>query len=229
MKSLCHIARRKAYRATFISALIVPIIAGLALTACSDDDGPYAEAYVQALADVTLSAEGARQQIMLDNGTTYMLTNAGAIALKDAETPCRAVVVYTVEDATHARLYNLLRVFCQSPSQLEEAQIKHDPLTLESIWRSGRYVNLRMSLAGGTDVSHVLAFADEGITTQADGTRCLRLALSHEQTGTPAAYHTTTFASCPLNAYADALTAGTDSVSLTLTTTRGIETHTFAF
>ena len=66
--------------------------------------------------------------------------------------------------------------------KLPEATAKTDPLDIQSVWKSGNYINLIL-LPMAKEKSHIFHFIDEGISNNGDGSRTLHLTLYHNQNG----------------------------------------------
>lgn len=147
--------------------------------------------------------------MQLDNGTLLNITNP--IQLLRPDTTYRSIVTYTLHD-NQATLYQHVQAFAPLPIKADpDMEIITDSCHIEALWRSGRYLNARMQVLG-KDVSHIVGFIDQGITTQADGSQTLHILLYHDQNSDPKAFTRTFYLSIPLYPYASQLQSNRDSV-----------------
>ena len=98
----------------------------------------------------------------------------------------------------------------------EYESIHTDPVSIQSIWRSGDYLNMVLQIMV-KDQKHELSFIENGITTNADGTQTLTLTLYHDRKGDVEGFNEKQYLSIPLWHYQDILNKG-DQIVLQLNT-----------
>lgn len=203
---------------TVIFAALALGFAATWCTACSDDEAP-ARAYRQDLAELLTDASGFITRLVLDDGDTLALINAGSRGPLVPDTAYRVAALYELHPAG-AELLSYSAVFSPRPVVLTGNLPECDPLSLDALWRGGRYVNFLISFRAGGE-THSVAFGDAGITDRPDGSRLLNLELYHSRGTDPAYYKQQVYLSCPLAGYADLLTPGRDSVAVSVLTDEG--------
>ncbi len=189
-------------------------------TACEDDDTPL-PAYITELAELQTDADGRAFRLIQDQGSILNIANTQDINRLVADTIYRVQVLYVKEDDNTVTVSGLSGVTSPLPISIKEEEMKRDPLQLDAIWRSGRYVNFITSLSTAGN-SHIFAFADNGISIQNDGSLLLRIELYHDRNNDPEHFTRQAVLSCPLFEYEEALTEGRDSVEITVNTYKGV-------
>ena len=107
-------------------------------------------------------------------------------------------------------------------------EIHTDPVAIQSIWRSGDYLNL-IALAMVKDRTHEFHFIDNGITHNEDGTKTLNLTLYHDRHDDVEGFNRKVYLSVPLRTYADVLQKG-DKIIFTLNTYKeGMPSRSFTY
>lgn len=217
----CKLSKRSRWGQWFVRmsclCLLWPIVA------CNEEE-PW-EAYRQDFAELRTDANGFTQDLKPDGDTWLAVLNkVGGLT---ADSLYRVTATY-IQRPRGVELYNLSQVLSPFPRTYSPNAIKTDPVHLNAIWSSGRYINLRLTLrtGGGT---HYFGFCDEGIEELTDGCRKLRLTLLHNQNNDPTYYSRETFLSCPVYHYAGTLRHDVDSICLVLHTFEGKREHTFAY
>ncbi|MDO4929769.1 MAG: NigD-like C-terminal domain-containing protein [Bacteroidales bacterium] len=203
-----------------LAALLLVLTAPL--VACSDDE-EVAKSFRQDLAEIVTDADGVQRYLVRDDGDTLLVTNGAARNVLSPDTVYRVRALYTLNDQG-AEVSTLTSVFSPNPVEMTSSVVLRDSLSLDAIWRGGRYVNLLVSYKSG-GINHSAAFIDNGIVTSPSGTRLLRLTLYHSNNGDREYYTQQVYMSCPLYNYADQLTSGRDSIEFTVTTYDGTVKH----
>ncbi len=191
----------------------------LCLAACEDNETPL-PAYVTELAELQTDADGMARRLRQDNGGNLTIINAHDIKPLVADTLYRVQVMYVKGDDEAVTVTDLRSVISPQPRKFKAEEMKRDPLQLDALWRSGRYVNFSISLLTAGN-AHTFAFADNGIRRRTDGSHLLRIELYHNQNNDPEHYTRQTILSCPLYEYENVLVKGRDSVEVTVTTHQG--------
>lgn len=188
---------------------------GLALTAllgtlataagCSSEpydtgDGRYS--YLQAefgMAHVTTAKTV--DYILTDRGDSVSLgTPATASWLPAKDTLCRALVYYDVKTR---RVFTLSQVMvAPALDKAHAADAPTDPLTLESAWPGGGYLNIGFAVKSGQtdelDARQTIGLRVDSVETEGDTVRAVTLRLLHGQNGVPQYYTVRDYLSTPL-------------------------------
>lgn len=193
------------------------------IAACNEEEPP--EAYRQDFSELRTDADGFVQALKPDGDTWKPVLNS--IGNLTPDSLYRVTAMY-IQRPKGVELYNLSPVLSPFPRPYAPEVMKTDPLSVNAVWSSGRYINLRLMLrtGGGT---HYFGFNEEGIDTLPNGFRKLRLTLLHNQNGDATYYSREALLSCPIYDYVGTLRSGTDSVCITLHTFEGRQERTFVF
>ena len=207
-------------------AWLVAVFASVGLQSCKDDEYVYPEVLTEFIGLQT-DASGTGCELVSDKGQTLRIQPRDGLVGLVADTLYRTVSVYSVigdDGTTQAKLYSCSRVLSllPVPSNTFKGGVKTDPVDIQSLWRSGNYLNMVL-LVQVKQEKHTYHFIDEGIT-EADGVRTLHLRLYHDSNGDYAAFTHRTYLSVPLWGYADRLRAG-DKVRFALNTDKEGETY----
>lgn len=130
-----------------------------------------------------------------------------------------------------ALLYSCQLIIAVKPvtvDKLPDGIAKTDPLDIQSVWKSGNYLNLIL-LPMAKEKSHIFHFMEDGITDNEDGSRTLHLTLYHNQNGDYEAFTRKSYLSIPLWAYEGRLAQG-DRVILRINTyEKGFVSYEFTY
>lgn len=177
------------------------------LLSCSDDDGKVGNLKLS-FVDLQTDGEGNTTTMQTDDGQTFTVTNP--LTRLRPDTTYRYVVYYEL-NAGGVRLASHVAAVAGKPATLSPAERVTHPVQVESIWRSGKYINLVLNIKG-KDGGHTLGFIDNGISLAPSGTRYLDLQLYHNAHNDREAYFHNVYASCLLRSYDDRLRPGRDSI-----------------
>ena len=194
---------------------------------CSEDNS-YAPPYQMDFMDIRTNSLGQGWQAIADNDEVLTLTNP--IQGLQADTVFRYVAVYT-RDGENIQLYQKTRALYAKPSALEPGETLHtDPVKVQSVWKVARYINCTL-LIPQKDKTHTLGIIDQGVTTNSQGNRIARILLFHDADNDTQAFSGTAYLSIPLQGFAQELTAGQDSIYLSIHTTAkdSVATYKFAY
>lgn len=207
----------------------------LFLGACKEDEYVYPNV-ISTFIDVTTDTSGTLQDLITDKGETLQILNREGLDGLTPDSTYRTVSIYepketdTQGNAT-ALLYSCQLIIAVKPvtaNKLPDGIAKTDPLDIQSVWKSGNYLNLIL-LPMAKEKSHIFHFIEDGITDNEDGSRTLHLTLYHNQNGDYEAFTRKSYLSIPLWAYEGRLTQG-DQVILRINTyEKGFVSYEFTY
>lgn len=185
------------------------------MTGCSDEPEDYPP-IVSDLLLVRTDALGRCQAAVLDDGSVYPLVSQDLWTDK-RDTLVRCQASYTIENGK-LNFYGLTEVFASRPYpadfilQLGDGVLPRDPMKVVSMWKSGGYINMHLSLMTAGQKGHSYAFCE-------DSTGCYSL-LHSRPSDDAEAYSKNVYFSMPIP-------QGVDTVSFSVHTYDGIFTRTF--
>lgn len=200
------------------------------LCACGEEEYVYPDVLTEFVCLKT-NEQGKGAQLITDEGKTWEIPESQRPS--DKLTPdsiYRVVSKYvTLPDTEEADVYALQSVIAPLPKAESEFEDIHtDAVTIQSIWRSGDYLNLILQVMV-KDKAHEYGFIDEGITTNEDGSRTLKLTLFHYRDNDVEGFYRKAYLSVPLWHYQDVLTPG-DLITFQLNTYKeGMTSRTFIY
>ncbi len=196
-----HRGKTPGWRTAVIAALST--LTGAA--ACSSDpydtgDGRYS--YLQAdFGMVHVTPAGAVDYLLTDHGDSVRFaTPAKASWLPAKDTLCRALVYH---DIKAKRVFTLSQVLVTSPAdKTTAANAPSDPLTLESAWPGGGYLNIGFAVKSGqtdeVDARQSIGVRVDSIEMADGRVRAVTLRLLHGQNQVPQYYTVKGYLSVPL-------------------------------
>lgn len=207
----------------------------LFLGACKEDEYVYPNV-ISTFIDVTTDTSGTLQDLITDKGETLQILNREGLDGLTPDSTYRTVSIYepketdTQGNAT-ALLYSCQLIIAVKPvtaNKLPDGIAKTDPLDIQSVWKSGNYLNLIL-LPMAKEKSHIFHFIEDGIIDNEDGSRTLHLTLYHNQNGDYEAFTRKSYLSIPLWAYEGRLAQG-DQVILRINTyEKGFVSYEFTY
>lgn len=207
----------------------------LFLGACKEDEYVYPNV-ISTFINVTTDTSGTLQDLITDKGETLQILNREGLDGLTPDSTYRTVSIYepketdTQGNAT-ALLYSCQLIIAVKPvtaNKLPDGIAKTDPLDIQSVWKSGNYLNLIL-LPMAKEKSHIFHFIEDGITDNEDGSRTLHLTLYHNQNGDYEAFTRKSYLSIPLWAYEGRLAQG-DQVILRINTyEKGFVSYEFTY
>ncbi len=205
--------------------LMLPLL----LPSCSDDY-VYPSVLTEFI-DLQTDDTGTARYLITDSGTTWHIQERSGLDGLVTDTVYRTVSMYApiTDSENEAILYSCKTIVSPIPMS-EEAftQVKTDPVSIQSIWRSGSYLNLIL-LVMIKDQNHSYHFIENQLEYNEDGTRTLYLTLFHDRHDDVEGYSSTVYLSVPLWAYADRMAEG-DSIVFSLNTyEEGMTSRTFVY
>lgn len=197
------------------------------LPSCKEDEYTYPEVLTEFI-DIQTDESGTATRLVTDKGESYRIQSRDGLSGLSADSLYRTLSVYALSDAADgestAQLYSCSLVLSPVPLPAKSFRngIKTDPADIQSMWRSGGYLNMVL-LVQVKEESHLYHFVNEGITSE-NGVQTLHLRLYHDSNNDYAAFTHKAYLSVPLWYYANVLTAG-DKVRFYLNTDKEGETY----
>ena len=198
------------------------------LTACGEDEYVYPDLITE-LSCLTTDAKGFGTQIITDEGKTWNLKEGNRPNKLTPDSTYRVVSRYAPIDDTHATAYSFWKIISPIPQPENMYETIHtDPVSIQSIWRSGDYLNLILQIKV-KDKQHELSFIDNGIVANEDGTQTLTLTLFHDRKDDVEGFDEKHYLSVPLWHYQDKLNQG-DQIVINLNTYKeGMISRTYTY
>lgn len=202
-------------RKFFLIALFI-----ISFASCEDESDVFFNNTQLDFVEMLTDNNGIARKMVLDSGDTLNLTSTIASLSKD--TLYRYVAAF-VKHENSASISSCAEAISANPSSYAGFEIKTAPLTMQSIWRGGNYVNLtlRVRTSGG---SHGFAFVEKGIKSNENGTKTLLIQLYHDQKADKYSYSRIVYLSCPLYKYEAALRHDSDSIHFVINEFTGEKT-----
>lgn len=218
-----------------IRILLYTLFCMLILGACKKDEYVYPNV-ISTFIDVTTDSEGTLQNLVSDKGETLQILNRKGLDGLTPDSIYRSVSIYepkeiNTQGQVTALLYSCQLIIAVKPvtvDKLPDGIAKTDPLNIQSVWKSGRYINLIL-LPMAKEKSHIFHFMEEGITDNGDGSHTLYLTLYHNQNGDYEAFTRKSYLSIPLWAYENRLTSGDKVIIRINTYEKGFVNYEFTY
>lgn len=199
----------------------------LFLVSCAEKGEPYPDIITE-MADIHSDHNGRLCDFVTDKGKCYTITNTN-LRPHRPDTVYRAVVGFVPETAynstvSEATVYSLAAAKVLSDST---AIVRHDPTGIESMWVSGRYINMQLTAKtqGGL---HFWGYAIDNQDVADNVSRLYShhyLSLHHVQGRDPLSYSATVY--CSISVPSIPLYQTGDTVSVTVHTFNGAKSWTF--
>lgn len=198
------------------------LISVLFLSACDKDEYVYPPAITEIVSAQT-DDEGTLGLLITDKGVALHVENAHKYSGMVSDTLYRMVAVYELKGAQKdsVHLYSFAPTISYEPIALSQlaGEMKTDPVGVQSIWRSGDYLNMIL-LVKAQGKKHVFHFVETE-----DEAHCLALTLYHDKGENIEAYTRRAYISIPLKKYKDVLSKG-DPIFFSLNTYKeGMKTY----
>lgn len=198
------------------------------LAACGEKEYVYPD-LVTEIACLDTDDKGFGIRIVTDEGTVWRLSEGNRPDSLTADSTYRVLAKFAPRNDDEATAYTLQKVISPLPKpESEYPVIRTDPVRIQSVWRSGEYLNMVLQVMM-KDRPHSLSFIENGIETDADGRQTLTLTLYHDRNEDAEAFYRKSYLSVPLWHYQGRLTKG-DRIVLHLNTyEEGTVTRSFIY
>ena len=212
---------------TYLKAIYIFLSAAL-LSACGKEDYVYPNLITE-MTCLKTDAKGFGTQIVTDQGIVWHLQEGNRPDSLTADSTYRVVSRFAPINETEAQAYAFWKVIAPLPKPAEAYDIIHtDPVSIQSIWRSGDYLNMVLHIKVKNQ-EHELSFIENGITSGNDGTQTLMLTLFHDRKGDVEGFDQKFYLSVPLWHYQDKLNKGDQIVFQLNTYQEGTTSRTFIY
>ena len=214
---------------------IAPIfLTAMFLTSCGEEESYIYPDLITEISCLQTDSKGFGTQIITDEGKIWHLKEDNRPNKLTADSTYRVVsrfVPIASSDASQAeaKAYSFYSVIAPLPEPKGKYPIiQTDPVSIQSIWRSGNYLNLILQIKV-KDQEHDLFFIDNGIVPNEDGTRTLTLMLYHDRKGDVEGFDQKCYLSVPLWHYQGKLKQGDLIVFQLNTYKEGMTSRTFTY
>ena len=204
------------------------VFATMLLTACGEDEYVYPDLITE-MTCLKTNAEGFGIEIMTDDGTVWHLQEGNRPSKLTPDSLYRVVSRFAPITASEAKVYSFYSTVSSLPkAESEYPVIKTDPVSIQSIWRSGNYLNLILQVMA-KDQEHEFSFIDHGIATGDKGTKTLTISLFHDRNNDVEGFDQKHYLSVPLWHYEGKLNKGDQIVFQLNTYKEGMTSRTFTY
>ena len=202
----------------------------LSLEACKEDEYAYPNVLTE-LTETETDSDGMLSQLTTDQGETFKVCEQPADYKFKTDTLYRMLTVFEImnEQTKQLKVYSARPVFSKvpQPESYFKGSIKTDPVDIQSIWRSGNYLNLILNVQT-KDKPHAFHFVDQGIhtcdtTASTTKTQVLEITFFHDRKQDYEAFTTKYCFSIPLRPYQNKMRKG-DKIRLHINTYKEGET-----
>lgn len=177
---------------------------------CQEDDYVYPDVLTE-FTEVQTNDEGVLTYLLTDQGDKYQILEREGLDGLTPDSIYRTLCVYQITDVEKetVQLYSAQKVLSMLPKPASAFSdgIRTDPLDIQSIWLSGKYLNMVL-LPMAKDKSHIFHFVENSLTQDNEGRAQLELTLYHDQNGDYEAFTRKTYLSMPLWGYGNKLDTG---------------------
>lgn len=205
------------------------LLATCLCTGCSSNDDYVYPSVVTEFVNAYINSGHLIDRIVTDQGETLQLENNVQADGLQADSYYRSLCIFekSQPQAAQAKVYSLKLVFSSAPMPADKFPhgVKTDPLSMQSIWRGGNYLNI-VALPKAQNITHAYYFIEDSLV-QRGGITKLYLKLYHDRNNDLEAYEQKTYLSVPLAGYS--LQQG-DSIYFRANTYKeGLKTWKFAY
>ena len=197
-------------------------------SACGKEDYVYPNLITE-MACLKTNGNGFGTQIVTDEGTIWLLQEGNRPDSLTADSTYRVVSRFAPLNGSEAQAYAFWKVIAPLPKPIQEYETIHtDPVEIQSIWRSGDYLNMVLHIKVKNQ-EHKLFFIENGIASHTDGTQTLTLTLYHDRKDDVEGFDQKFYLSVPLWYYQDKLNKGDQIVFQLNTYQEGTTSRTFIY
>lgn len=177
---------------------------------CQEDDYVYPDVLTE-FTEVQTNDKGVLTYLLTDQGDKYQILEREGLDGLTPDSIYRTLCIYQITDVEKetVQLYSAQKVLSMLPKPASAFSdgIRTDPLDIQSIWLSGKYLNMVL-LPMAKDKSHIFHFVENSLTQDNEGRAQLELTLYHDQNGDYEAFTRKTYLSIPLWGYGNKLDTG---------------------
>lgn len=177
---------------------------------CQEDDYVYPDMLTE-FTEVQTNDKGVLTYLLTDQGDKYQILEREGLDGLTPDSIYRTLCIYQITDVEKetVQLYSAQKVLSMLPKPASAFSdgIRTDPLDIQSIWLSGKYLNMVL-LPMAKDKSHIFHFVENSLTQDNEGRAQLELTLYHDQNGDYEAFTRKTYLSIPLWGYGNKLDTG---------------------
>lgn len=204
------------------------LFAVMLLTACGEEEYVFPDLITE-MSCLRTDSKGFGTQIITDEGTIWHLQEGSRPDSLTADSLYRVVSRFAPVADSEAVAYSFWKVISPLPKpENEYGSIHMDPVSIQSIWRSGDYLNMVLQVKV-KDQEHELSFIDNGVVTNTDGSHTLTLSLFHDRKNDVEGFDQKFYLSVPLWHYQEKLNKGDAIVFQLYTYKEGMTTRTFIY
>lgn len=171
---------------------------------------------ISELVEVHTDNQGHCSRLLTDQGIWLTIGNQIATTdslTKDSAYRCSCRYILNPDNPNEAMIYSLRQIPSFHPIAAHSvSEIKSDPLSLQSIWIGGKYLNLAL-LVKSQKENHSYMIIEDSLKAFIQGGRTLYLRLYHDAGGDMEAYTQTVYLSVPLYHYFPILQKG-DTIAI---------------
>lgn len=211
-----------------IKQLATAFLLVFGFSACGTDDQPLAPALRYELGELHTDSQGKPTLVKLDN--------ALFIEAKDYPLTLQPSALYRVlvayDSAQPSGLSTKIHHIVTVPAPLPSASLENQrtvPVRLLSLWRTERYINLRLGIGRSYKGEHKAGFVDKGIIKHPDGRRTQIVQLFHNDGGDRSDYTQEIYLSCPTHHLRSTLRSHIDSLRFLVLTDKGLYQYNFLY
>ena len=213
--------------------LLIPygilLFATLILSACGEEEYIYPDLITE-MTCLKTNSEGIGTEIVTDDGQVWHLQEGNRPDSLTADSTYRVVSRFAPITNSDAKVYSLWKVISPLPKPEREYESTHtDPVSLQSIWRSGDYLNMVLQVLV-KDQEHDLSFIETALrTNETNKEQTLILTLYHDRKGDVEGFYQKFYLSVPLWHYKGILNKGDQIVFQLNTYKEGVIQRTFTY
>ena len=159
------------------------LFATVLLCACGEEEYIYPDLITE-MTCLKTDSEGIGTEIITDDGQVWHLQEGNRPDSLTADSTYRVVSRFAPITDSDAKVYSLWKVISPLPKPEREYESTHtDPVSLQSIWRSGDYLNMVLQVLV-KDQEHELSFIETALrTNETNKKQTLMLTLYHDRKG----------------------------------------------
>lgn len=193
----------------------------LCTVACNEDENEYIfPPIISELVEVHTNNQGVCSYLLTDQGERLTIGNRITTTdslTKDSAYRCSCRYALNPDNPNEALIYSLQQIPSSHPIAAHSIpEIKSDPLSLQSIWIGGSYLNLALQVKCQKE-NHSYKFIEDSLKVFTQGGKTLHLRLYHDAGKDVEAYTQIVYLSVPLYHYLPTLQKG-DTIAFSVNT-----------